>query len=254
MEISVCATNYNCAHALVPHLESVYRNLDGLDFEYIVVDNRSEDGSRRILEDWRSHHSNMRTRYQRCTMGEGRQIAFGLSAGYRILVLDTDVVYADLLRRFVDCCIDHCPDLSVQAIWGAMFVRDQWDRVGGRRSLNTNEDADMWLRVHRLGTMRWYPVRLGDNLKEVAAWGRADHLSARYSPNVRILRLLRREWDLWKTREVERTDLGALIEANTIDLGIAPALHGWPQNRSRRSGPPRIVMLARELKQAWLSP
>ena len=254
MDLSVCSTNYNCAHALDRHLESVFRELDGFDFEYIVVDNRSKDSSWRILHDWGSSHPNVKVISRRCTMGEGREIAFSQSSSRHILVLDTDVVYSPLLRTFVARYMELCPSLSVQAIWGAIFVREQWVQAGGRRSLNTNEDADLWLRICKLGTMRWYPVRLGENLKETTAWGRSDHLSSRYPRRERVLRLLRREWDLHKTREAEKTDLQALIDSNTIDLRVAHAAERWPQNRTRRAGTRHFLEVARELKQVWLAP
>ena len=113
MEISVCTTNYNCAHALGRHLESVYRVLAGLEFEYIMVDNRSRDGSWDILRGWNSTHPNMRLISKRCTMGAGRQIAFDHSEGRFIVVLDTDVVYDPLLRLVVDRYLERYRSLAV---------------------------------------------------------------------------------------------------------------------------------------------
>jgi len=104
--------------------------------------------------------------------GGGREIAFSLSHGGYVMVLDTDVVYSSLLRRFVDAYLHLCRSLSIQAIFCGSFPREQWIRAGGRRSLNTNEDVDVWLRIHRLGTMRWFPVSLGENVKEAVAWGK----------------------------------------------------------------------------------
>src|SRR3989304_5534673 len=166
MRISVCTTNYNCAHALRGHLESVYRNLRGLDFEYIVTDNRSRDSSRQILTEWSNRKPNMKLLTARCTMGEGRQIAFWRSKGTHIMVLDTDVIYSDLLRKFTDVYLANYSDKSVQAIYCGIFPREHWLQAGGRRSLNTNEDVDMWLRILRAASIRWYPVSLGENVKE----------------------------------------------------------------------------------------
>ncbi|TMI53121.1 glycosyltransferase [Candidatus Bathyarchaeota archaeon] len=61
-QLSVCTTNYNCAHALDSHLSSVYDALSGLDFEYVVVDNFSKDDSLRILKSWAAKKSNMTVR------------------------------------------------------------------------------------------------------------------------------------------------------------------------------------------------
>src|SRR3989442_9175159 len=192
MEISVCTTNYNCAHALGRHLESVYRVLAGLEFEYIMVDNRSRDGSWDILRGWNSTHPNMRLISKRCTMGAGRQIGFDQSAGRFILVLDTDVVYDPILRLVVDRYAEQFSSFAIQALYCGIFPRAQWAAIGGRRSLNTNEDVDMWVRLWRLGWMRWYPVPVGTNLKESAAAGSHDYLSRRYPRRGRIVRVLRR--------------------------------------------------------------
>ncbi len=250
MELSVCTTNYNCAHALGRHLESVYRVLAGLDFEYIVVDNRSRDRSWDILRGWNSTHPNMRLMSKRCTMGAGRQIAFDHSAGRFIVVLDTDVVYDPILRLVVDCYLERFSSLALQALFCGIFPREHWAAIGGRRSLNTNEDVDMWIRLWRLGWMRWYPVAVGTNLKESAATGSDDYLSRRYARRERISRLLRREWDLLKTRDLQLIDLQGIIASNTIDLGVVKSIPVWPQNRTRQTARQHLVEFVRLAKQA----
>ncbi len=254
MEISVCTTNYNCAHALSRHLESVYRVLAGLDFEYIVVDNRSHDRSWDILREWNSTHSNMRLISKRCTMGAGRQIAFDHSAGRFIVVLDTDVVYDPILRLVVDRYLERFSSFALQAVFCGIFPREQWAVIGGRRSLNTNEDVDMWIRLWTLGSMKWYPVPVGTNLKESSAAGSYDYLSRRYARGERIARLLRREWDLLKTRDLQRINLQRVIASNTIDLGLGKAIPPWPQNRVRQTATQHFVEIVRLAKQVIRTP
>ena len=248
MKISICTTNYNCAHALSRHLESVYRELAGMEFEYIVVDNKSKDVSLQVLQAWAASHPNMTVLSKRCTMGEGREIAFRHSTGDPIMVLDTDVVYSDALRALAEAYFERCPEWSLQAVFCGLFPRNQWIAAGGRRSLNTNEDLDMWVRLARLGTMRWYPIYTGENLKEADAWGRGDYLSARYSRGERILRLARREWDRIKTREIELINIQALIAANLVDLGLGSP-GPWPQGRVRTTPMQSAVQFVREFKQ-----
>jgi len=252
--LSVCATNYNCAHALERHLRSVYGNLAGLGFEYIVVDNASRDGSQDILRRWAAQNENLKVSVRRSTMGDGRQLAFEQSSGSQIMVLDTDVVYTTLLRRFVDRYFERYRDFSVQAIFCAIFPREQWLLAGGRRSLNTNEDVDMWLRVLKLGTMRWYPVPLGENLKEPLAWGESDHLSSRYAKGERIVRLLRREWDLLKTRQVRDVDLESLVRRLTIDFELGPSVGTWPQRRVRVGRARHAAAFVRDLRDVLRIP
>ena len=248
MKISICTTNYNCAHALTRHLESVYRELAEMEFEYIVVDNKSRDTSLQILGGWAASHANMTVLTERCTMGEGREIAFRHSTGDHIMVLDTDVVYSQALRTLANAYLEKCPELSVQAVFCGLFPRNQWTAAGGRRSLNTNEDLDMWVRVARLGTMRWYPIYTGENLKEANAWGRGDYLSGRYSRSERVVRLARRELDRLKTRKLERVNVQSLIDANRVDLGMGSP-GPWPQARTRTTPVQNAVQFVREFKQ-----
>jgi len=182
-------------------------------------------------------------------MGEGRQISFLHSTGSFVIVVDTDVVYSPLLRRFVFSYLEGYSQYSVQALYVGIFPREHWIRVGGRRSLNTNEDVDMWLRLWRFGLIRWYSVSLGSNLKEAGAVGSSDYLSKRYSPSERARRLIRREWDLLKTRDIQRTHLAEVIALNTVDLGLGPVPQPWPQDRTPRTTIQHIVDFARDLKQ-----
>lgn len=254
MTLSICTTNYNCGHALAQHLESIYENLEGLDFEYIVVDNFSTDESLSILQSWASSHRNVTLLRKRCTMGQGRQIAFEHSKGGHVMVVDTDVVYSGLLRRFVDRYFETCPDYSVQAIFCAIFPRQHWEKVGGRRSLNTNEDADMWRRLWNQGLLRWSLVEVGANRKEPDASGSFDHLSRRYSRVERVLRLFRRQLDIWKTHELQRIDIDKMIAGHTVDLGLSPAVQRWPQNRVYQRPIHQLVEFVRQVKQTIHSP
>ena len=228
---SVCATNYNCAHALRPHLASVVRAFDGLPFEYIVVDNFSRDGSWDIFQEWAASRSDVTLLRNRSTMGRGRNVAAAAARGSRIVVVDTDVVYRQEARTAVEAWDRICPDLAVQLPLLGLYPRPVWDAVGGRGDLNTYEDVDMWLRIHALGRMRWCLVPMGENLKEAEAHGGGDYASRRYPPRERIRRLLRREWDLLRTRHYEGIDIERIVRANSVDLGLGTPLETWVKNR-----------------------
>ena len=75
MLISVISTNYQCVHSLTEHLDSVFSALEGIDFEYIVVDNNSTDRSINILRTWEKKHDNFTVIQTSCTRGKGRQLA-----------------------------------------------------------------------------------------------------------------------------------------------------------------------------------
>jgi glycosyltransferase involved in cell wall biosynthesis len=247
MQFSICTTNYQCAHALERHLESVYDHLKDFGFEYIVVDNKSKDGSLEILRKWEDQHSNMKVLSKKCTMGEGRQISFGYSNGDFILVLDTDTVYFPESKNLLKIYLENHTDVAVQAMFLGVFPRPIWEQVGGRRSMNAFEDVDMWIRIWELGKMRWYPVLMGENVKE--AGGTYDFLSTRYNKRERITRLLRKEYDLLKTTKIRELDLEKIAKDNTIDLGLGEMRTDWFSNYPKLTRKDNIKRFGREMKR-----
>jgi hypothetical protein len=99
--------------------------------------------------------------------------------------------------------------------------------------------------------MRWYPFPLGRNVKEADASAGQDFLSGRYSRADRVRRLLRRHYDLLKTRTLPSLDLVAMYERNLVDFGLGPTFHRWFENRPRLPLLSRCALLVRELRQAW---
>jgi hypothetical protein len=86
-----------------------------------------------------------------------------------------------------------------------------------------------------MGKMKWYPVYLGENIKEDFAGGSMDYLSSRYGKFEKIKRLIRREYDKYKTREYQKYDLKKLWTENTIDLGLGKMETFWFESKPKRS-------------------
>jgi glycosyltransferase involved in cell wall biosynthesis len=229
-KLSICTTNYNCAHALKQHLDSVYSQLDENMFEYIVVDNLSKDDSLTILKEYEQNHDNMKVLSQKCTMGRGRQIAFENSSGEFIMVIDTDTVYFPIFKDFVDMYFAQYSQYSLQAILCGIFPRNIWVEIGGRRDVNIYEDVDMWVRIWRLEKMRWYPVFMGENLKDPGTQAGQDYMSKRYNRLEKIRRFVRREYDLLRLKEVLKNDLEKMYKANVVDLGLGDPVEIWFKN------------------------
>lgn len=232
-KISICTTNYNCAHALQKHLDSVYSQLDENMFEYIVVDNKSKDDSLNILKNYEKEHENMKVLSQKCTMGRGRQIAFEHSNGELIMVIDTDTLYYPIFKEFADIYLKQYSDVAVQAILCGVFPRDIWIKIGGRRDLNIYEDVDMWIRIWKLGKMRWYPVLMGENLKDADAQAGWDYMSKRYDKLEKIRRFIRREYDLLRVKEIHKIDLEKIYKENIIDMDLGEAQKDWFKNKPK---------------------
>ncbi len=232
--ISICTTNYNCAHALERHLNSVYSQLDEEMFEYIVVDNKSKDDSFKILKNFEQKHGNMKVLSQKCTMGRGRQISFERSNGEFIMVIDTDTVYYPFFKDFVEIYLKEHPDIALQGLFCGIFPRNIWVKIGGRRDLNIYEDLDMWIRIWKLGKMKWYPAFIGENIKEAGAVASFEYKSSRYSKFDKIRRFIRREYDLLRLRKIHNIDLKKMYEENIIDLGLGDMQKEWVRNIPRQ--------------------
>ncbi|UCE74764.1 MAG: glycosyltransferase family 2 protein [Methanomassiliicoccales archaeon] len=218
---SICTTNYNCAHALKQHLDSIYSQLDEKEFEYIVVDSKSTDSSMDVLNKYASSHENMTVLQKKCVRGIGRQMALKRSTGKYILQVDCDTVYFPIWRTFIYKCLELYPDLAVQAIFSGVYPRKIMDEVGGWRNFQWGDDLDLWMRVWKTGKMRWYPVAVGENVKEEGAESYMDALSKRYSGKMeKSFRMLRTEIDRWKLRKEREMDLPKIFKENSVDFDL----------------------------------
>ena len=220
-KLSICTTNYNCAHALKQHLDSIYSQLDENEFEYIVVDSKSTDQSMDVMRNYASSHANMTVFQKRCVRGIGRQMAFRRSRGDYILQVDTDTLYFPIWKHFIDKCLEAYPDVAVQAIFSGVYPRAIMEDVGGWRNFQWGDDLDLWMRVWKTGKMRWYPVAVGENIKEEGTGSFMDAFSGRYKGKLeKSLRMLRTELDRWKLRKVRAMDLPKILEDNRVDFDL----------------------------------
>src|SRR5665647_3308215 len=97
VKYSICITNYNMRNTLRECLESVFSQIDS-DFEVVVCDNFSKDGSREILEEY-ARNRKIKLIIEHSNRGRGRQIAFEYSKGdYIISGIDTDDVIRPVLK------------------------------------------------------------------------------------------------------------------------------------------------------------
>lgn len=225
--LSVVSTNYNCGHALLRHLQSIYRQWPEEEFEYLLVDNHSKDNSRDVLTEWAAEHPNFRWKTARSSVGKGRDLAARESIGSYLLVVDTDTVYRAVLHEFVRRAIDRYPDCAVQAIYAGVFPHYLWRVCGGRGDFNVGEDLEMWMRIHELGKMRWYPIKMGENVKEPWARDASDLLSSRYTRAEKLLRLARMGFDRLRLSRFDSMDLRAVWMSSTVDLHLGIVEPRW---------------------------
>jgi glycosyltransferase involved in cell wall biosynthesis len=190
---SICITHFNDRPTLTDSLESILSQIDS-SFEIVVVDNKSNDGSEKILESY-SQLGRLKLISIRCSRGRGRQIALENSAGELVISnLDLDDVFKPRLGRMLTLYHEKCEGtlLWVRSIhkggfWGdgsfTITPRELVLRLGGWRDLQFGEDWELVRRAAALGSYRWTDFQL---LKEVASHQERKTLLG--SMNFRFLR------------------------------------------------------------------
>jgi glycosyltransferase involved in cell wall biosynthesis len=99
--ISVYTTVYNSVRTVEKSIESIARQFDGLNYEIVVVDNYSTDGTYEKLVKLSKQYP-LRIHRYRCSRGLGRRIAAKLSRGEYLVYVDLDCLYTKTLRKLVE--------------------------------------------------------------------------------------------------------------------------------------------------------
>lgn len=95
MDISVIIVNYNVEEYIIPCIQSIYKHsLSNLDFEIIVIDNNSRDGSVNSLK---NNFSGLKIIQNDENMGFSRAVnkAFKYCDGKYVLILNPDTLFVE---------------------------------------------------------------------------------------------------------------------------------------------------------------
>jgi glycosyltransferase involved in cell wall biosynthesis len=225
--LSICTTNYNCAHALHVHLDSVFGQLEPDEFEYIVVDSKSKDDSVRILREYGSRYRNLKIIEKKCNRGVGRKLAYKASKGDFIVQVDTDTRYYDIWKDFLRICTSKYPGMAIQAMGSGVFPRKVMDEVDSWGNYQYYDDFELWMKVFEIGKIKWYPVFVGENLKELDAFSHFDVYSSRYGKIEKLMRLVRHEFDWVRLHRYRDMDLIRIWKDNSVDLGLGKMEENW---------------------------
>ena len=89
MDVSIILVNYKTKDLTLNCIKSIYEKTTGVDFEIIVVDNNSQDGSAEAIE---QEFQNVKVIYNKINVGFGaaNNIAIKQAKGKYILCLNTD--------------------------------------------------------------------------------------------------------------------------------------------------------------------
>ena len=194
--ISVYATVYNNARTLNASIDSVMRQVSKCtkEFEFVVVDNFSTDGTYELLEKVAAKYNNFGLFRAHCTRGEGRQLAYEQTSGRYVFYIDLDTLYLNPLSSIIGHAVDLCKTgivINCPAIGLGLMDRPTMDRIGGWSNLNMTEDIEFFARAVRRGAdVCMIPAHCFENQV-------MPHRERRYSEGniMHVLRMLRNAED-----------------------------------------------------------
>ena len=129
MDVSIIIVNYNTKELTAHCIDSVYEKSEGIDFEIILVDNASSDGSREYFQ----NDSRITYIYNDENLGFGRANNRGLEVakGRDILFLNSDTL---LVNNAVKILVDYLRENpSVGACGGNLYDEDMQPAISYRR-------------------------------------------------------------------------------------------------------------------------
>jgi len=194
---SVCMTCFNEVKTARDSVNSILGQLND-NYEVVIVDNFSKDGTREILREFEQSHR-VNVIQKRCSRGLGRQVALENASGEYILAnLDLDDVFLPVLDKVVTLyrmkaegkltTIFNLPSGWVQNI--TIGPRELITSLGGWRDLNIYEDWDIWSRAGKAHKYAWTSFRFTES--EIShpeprrAVTRLMHRYGRYRDRLRI--------------------------------------------------------------------
>ena len=168
MKYSICSTVYNAAPRLRASLDSILQYINPEEFEIVVVDSESTDGTLEILKEYANKFPNFKIIVKKCKRGKGRQIAFENSSGDYIIPVDLDTIYLpqwwELIKAYENW--EGKGKYALQAIYSGIYPRHLLEKVGGWRNLQSSEDFDLWWRLIEIDAFRWTSLVVGTNWEE----------------------------------------------------------------------------------------
>lgn len=131
-------------------MESILKQSND-EFEVVVCDNCSNDGSREILEQY-AKRGKIRLIVEKSSRGKGRQIAFQMSTGnYIISGIDTDDFLNSGFLRFLHLYHKDHEGFMLSAGTIHIIPRELVNQIGGWRDLQWGEDVDFHKRAQISG-------------------------------------------------------------------------------------------------------
>lgn len=112
MDLSILIVNWNTADLVKACIESVFKHVQGFDFEVIVVDNNSSDSSVSIIKDTFPEVDVIENDTNKGFVAANNQ-AFNISKGRNILLLNSDTLVLDNSMREIVDYLDSNPFVGI---------------------------------------------------------------------------------------------------------------------------------------------
>lgn len=136
-DVSIIIINYNTLNMTLECIESVLLNTSEINFEIILVDNASIDGSKEYFE----KDSRIKYIYNEKNLGFGRanNIGIDISSGRNILFLNSDTILMNNAVKIMSDFLDATS--SVGACGGNLYTLNGAPNVSFRRQLPSVYDS-----------------------------------------------------------------------------------------------------------------
>jgi glycosyltransferase involved in cell wall biosynthesis len=146
--ISIYGTVFNSAKTIRKSIITLIEALPDFceEYELIIVDNYSTDGTDKIIGDFTATYKNIKLIRTRCSRGRGRDIALKNTTGDYVFYVDFDDYFKSQFGRLIDRLRHVCVE---KELWGLGFSTRSTaiDRIGGWKDMNFAEDLEYYCRA-----------------------------------------------------------------------------------------------------------
>ena len=158
MKFSACTSSYNSEEVLGAHLRSIYSQFSPDQFEYVVMDNCSEDATALIYEQWRKKYGNITLISKKCWRGKSRQLTFQASKTETIVQVDCDMIFNAHWGKVIRWFLRERPNFALVLRGTAIYPRHFIMEIGGWRNLQQGEDLDVYFKLFKKGKIKFCPL------------------------------------------------------------------------------------------------
>ena len=105
MTVSFVIVNFNTAEILKDCIDSIYRFEKEIVFEILIVDNKSTDDSKIVIDELSEKHSEIKSVFlnDKVSFSESNNIGFDISNGEYILIMNPDIIFTEpLLKKLME--------------------------------------------------------------------------------------------------------------------------------------------------------